>query len=83
MLPTPAGFGEALALLADRREGDAVAVDLGGATCLVGLVGLVDCGHGVLLLESGRRGVPRWRVVSSPAASQASSAVSRVSAIGR
>ncbi len=33
VLPTPAGFGEALALLADRREGDAVAVDLGGATC--------------------------------------------------
>jgi uncharacterized protein (TIGR01319 family) len=33
VLPTPAGFGEALELLADRRDGDAVAVDLGGATC--------------------------------------------------
>jgi len=33
VMPTPAGFGEALDLLADRRDGDAVAVDLGGATC--------------------------------------------------
>lgn len=32
VLPTPAGFGEALDLLADRREGDLVAVDIGGAT---------------------------------------------------
>jgi len=32
VLPTPAGFGEALDLLAAGR-GDAVAVDLGGATC--------------------------------------------------
>ena len=33
VLPTPSGFGEALDLLADRQGGDAVAVDLGGATC--------------------------------------------------
>lgn len=33
VLPTPAGFGEALELLADRRDGDVVAIDLGGATC--------------------------------------------------
>jgi uncharacterized protein (TIGR01319 family) len=32
VLPTPASFGEALDLLADRQGGDAVAVDLGGAT---------------------------------------------------
>jgi len=33
VLPTPVGFGEALDLLADRHGGQAVAVDLGGATC--------------------------------------------------
>ncbi len=33
ILPTPAGFGEALELLADGEGGGAVAVDLGGATC--------------------------------------------------
>lgn len=32
VLPTPAGFGEALELLADRQCGDMVAVDVGGAT---------------------------------------------------
>ncbi|MDY0108862.1 MAG: glutamate mutase L [Candidatus Krumholzibacteria bacterium] len=33
VMPTPAGFGDALLLLADRLGGDAVAIDLGGATC--------------------------------------------------
>ena len=33
VMPTPAGFGEALELLARDRGGDLVAVDLGGATC--------------------------------------------------
>ena len=33
VLPTPAAFGEALDLLVHGQGGDAVAVDLGGATC--------------------------------------------------
>ncbi|HOX26536.1 MAG TPA: glutamate mutase L [Candidatus Krumholzibacteria bacterium] len=33
VVPTPAAFGEALDLLADSQGGQAVAVDLGGATC--------------------------------------------------
>ena len=32
VLPTPAGFGEALELLAGRQGGDIVAIDVGGAT---------------------------------------------------